>query len=344
MQTYFSIFLKEIKEKTGITVSVFDYNGEYLAGEKLADKVPADFDGVIESVELNLTLFKVTCVNKPYIFAIVGASLVQKNYAVFIGELAKTFFKKGVKLSREDFIKASALGELTPSQIREESKKFKIPEGPCFALVAKSKGNISDALTLFNTLAQDTLDGAFLIDENTCALIKFVPDGFDEYRSVGEFAEFLINSVYEETGVAINVYYGKTVGGICDVCSSYSQAVFASVTDAFNTSELEAHSFKEFVLEKMLNEISKNKLDEYLDLLIETGKEDVFNDEEIVSTAEGFLENDLNVSETSRKLFLHRNTLIYRLDKIERSTGLDIRKFSDALTFKLINLLKKLVK
>ena len=63
-----------------------------------------------------------------------------------------------------------------------------------------------------------------------------------------------------------------------------------------------------------------------------------------INTAEEFLENSLNVSETSRKLYLHRNTLTYRLDKIERATGLNIRKFSDAVTFRLITILSKLVR
>jgi hypothetical protein len=78
-------------------------------------------------------------------------------------------------------------------------------------------------------------------------------------------------------------------------------------------------------------------------MLKEISKE-VFLDDDMVSTALGFIENDFNVSETSRKLFLHRNTLNYRLDKIEKLTGLNLRKFSDALTFKLIATLAKLVK
>ena len=71
---------------------------------------------------------------------------------------------------------------------------------------------------------------------------------------------------------------------------------------------------------------------------------EIFDDEEMVNTAEEFLENSLNVSETLRKLYLHRNTLTYRLDKIEKATGLDIRKFSDAVTFRLITVLSKLVR
>ena len=64
----------------------------------------------------------------------------------------------------------------------------------------------------------------------------------------------------------------------------------------------------------------------------------------MINTAEEFLENTLNASETSKKLYLHRNTLTYRLDKIERSTGLNIRRFSDAMTFRLITYLYKLLK
>ena len=64
----------------------------------------------------------------------------------------------------------------------------------------------------------------------------------------------------------------------------------------------------------------------------------------MIATAEEFLEANLNVSETSRKIYLHRNTLMYRLDKIEKATGLNVRKFSDAVTFRLITILSRLVR
>ena len=69
----------------------------------------------------------------------------------------------------------------------------------------------------------------------------------------------------------------------------------------------------------------------------------MFADGEMVATAKEFLHTSLNVSETSRNLYMHRNTLMYRLDKIERATGLDIRKFQDAMTFRLIMILHKLL-
>ena len=58
-------------------------------------------------------------------------------------------------------------------------------------------------------------------------------------------------------------------------------------------------------------------------------------DEETLTTINKFFENSLNVSETSRQLYIHRNTLVYRLDKLQKSTGLDLRVFEDAITFKI---------
>ena len=78
--------------------------------------------------------------------------------------------------------------------------------------------------------------------------------------------------------------------------------------------------------------------------MLDKEAKELLRDEEMVNTAEEFLENSLNVSETSRNLFMHRNTLMYRLDKIERVMGLNLRKFSDAVTFRIITILFKLVK
>ena len=58
-------------------------------------------------------------------------------------------------------------------------------------------------------------------------------------------------------------------------------------------------------------------------------------DEETLITIRTFFENNLNLSETSRQLYIHRNTLVYRLDKLQKSTGLDLRVFEDAITFKI---------
>ena len=118
------------------------------------------------------------------------------------------------------------------------------------------------------------------------------------------------------------------------VLREYDTKVDLRIEDfvAIDGRKMEPQSFKINVLPRR---------NEYLELLLDSDAEDIFTDKEMIQTAEVFLENNLNVSETSRNLFLHRNTLTYRLDKIERQSGLDIRKFSDAVTFRLITVLFK---
>lgn len=94
----------------------------------------------------------------------------------------------------------------------------------------------------------------------------------------------------------------------------------------------------------MLQDLPETRIKEYAAQFRISNAAEVFTDPDLAITAERFLENDLNLSETSRTLFLHRNTLMYRLDKIKRITGLDLKDFSDAVTFRVISILYKLIK
>ena len=97
------------------------------------------------------------------------------------------------------------------------------------------------------------------------------------------------------------------------------------------------------MLIKMLEDIPESKLAEYLTDLTDENFKEIFEDEEMLNTAEEFLRSSLNVSETSRNLYMHRNTLLYRLDKIEKATGLNIRSFSDAVSFRVLTVIHRLL-
>jgi carbohydrate diacid regulator len=190
----------------------------------------------------------------------------------------------------------------------------------------------------------EELDFVVDIDKNQLAFIKFVSDTTNEYQSPIEYAEFIKQMVYEETGINIKIAIGSTANSIVQASLSFSHAVWAFRMNNTLGAKGDIHSYKEYVLIKMLEDLPKYKLNEYLEMLMDTGAKEIFSDEEMTNTAEEFLENSLNVSETARKLYMHRNTLTYRLDKIERATGLNIRKFSDAVTFRLITILSKLLR
>ena len=143
--------------------------------------------------------------------------------------------------------------------------------------------------------------------------------------------------------VKVKVGVGGTVRSLSEAVQSYNQAESALKLGMSFGLKSSVHSYKEFILYKMLEELPPLKLAAFYNTLSDGEAKSIFTDPEMISTAEEFLENNLNVSETARKLYMHRNTLTYRLDKIERATGLNIRNFSDAVTFRLSNLLYKIL-
>lgn len=150
-------------------------------------------------------------------------------------------------------------------------------------------------------------------------------------------------SLYEELGVKASVGIGCEMKSFVEIASSYRQASTAVRVSALFSSESKVHTYREYLLVKMLEDLPKDRLKEYMEQFYVESADEVFEDQDMMETAERFLENSLNISETSRDLFMHRNTLMYRLDKIERITGLNIRKFSDAVTFRVITILYKLL-
>ena len=188
------------------------------------------------------------------------------------------------------------------------------------------------------------IDTPFVENESTCVFVKYLTsEGDSEFQSPVDYAEVFRRSLFEETGIKVKIGVGGISRNLSEAVQSYGQAENAlKISEIFNSQNL-VHSYKEFMLYKMLEDLPPSKLANYYNTLADGDAKTVFSDEDLLNTAEEFLENNLNVSETARKLYMHRNTLTYRLDKIERATGLNIRNFSDAITFRLCNLLYKLL-
>lgn len=339
-------FINGIKEKTGLEIALFNSEGVGLTGNVgESETVNKNIDKIVADTVNGRTLFPINYKNKKYFGRIAGTGKTEQNYAMLISELAENYFVKEMELSRTEFYKAVLYGELNYIQLRINIGKFNIPERPCFVLsVFTENGKTDDIITLLENYNNDSLDFVVKSDDKSCAIVKFVNAENDEYCSSNEYAYYLYQSIMEETGIKTRISIGGTVKSIYDVNTSYNQAITAYRMSKSVSSKGQIHSFKEYMVIKMIEDLPKHKLNEYLSVLLDETSKEIFNDEDMINTAEEFLENSLNVSETSRKLFMHRNTLMYRLDKIERATGLNIRKFSDAVTFRLITAIVKLVK
>ena len=341
MESDIGVFAKTIRDNTGIVFDVYAETGECLVGEDVGD-IPLEFDGLYYDKDKSRTLFKFRHKNKNFIGSIAGMNSASKNYAYLIAELAEQSFSK-INLSKEEFYKSALFGEASYYTIKKYAKKYAKDGKICVFLLTYESGRQEDVETVVKGYAEGSADFLCALDEWQSAYIKFIDEGNGEYRSVTEYAEFLRQSVYDERGVDISVFIGGTVDKIADISLSFSQAMSAHRISESINKRSGVHTFKEFILVKIMEDLPKYKLSDYLGMLMDPSSREIFDDEEMVTTAEEFLENSLNVSETARKLYLHRNTLNYRLDKIEKSTGLDIRKITDAITFKLITVLLKTV-
>lgn len=338
------IFANAIKEKTGLDLLVYSQAGKILFGEGGNRELNVDFEGVKSDAQSKSTIFSFTLKNKDYVGEIAGVSNAEKTFAKLIKELSANFFLKEVGLSKEDFYKAVLLGEINHAQILKHMSKFAIKDRSAFSmLVHVNDVHSTEVYQILKSCAEDG-DFAVQIDDEQLVYVKFVQEEGGEYQSPIDYAEFIKQSVYEEMGIVVKIAIGSTVKSLIDLSVSYGQALTAFRMYNVLGSKGDIHSYKEYVLIKMLEDLPKYKLNEHLETLMDSGAKEIFNDQEMITTAEEFLENSLNTSETSRKLYLHRNTLIYRLDKIEKATGLDIRKFADALTFRLITIIARLIK
>ncbi len=335
--------IQSVYQKTGVDVFLFSPEGKFLfsaAGEKPLFEVRA-FTGVMQDEAAGVTFFKVLYRGAEYVCAVKGAGAVEKNYAVFLSDAIENSAGKTLNLPRSEFIRRILLGECSADDVQTYSIKYSVPDAPCFALAISSDIKSSELTSFLSQYAGEDADTAVVVTGKDCAFIKFMGED-SEYQSSADFANFLARSLLEEVGVKVRIGVGGMVKHFDEIASSYRQANTALRMSGIFNSKGEVHTYREFVLVKMLEDLPEAKLGEYLSILLEGDAKEILKDDDMVNTAEEFLENNLNVSETSRNLYMHRNTLMYRLDKIERVMGLNLRNFSDAVTFRVITILYKL--
>ncbi len=132
----------------------------------------------------------------------------------------------------------------------------------------------------------------------------------------------------------VRVAYGTIVQELKDVSKSYKEATMALDVGKIFYVEKKVNAYGRLGIGRLIYQLPVNLCKMYIEEIF--GEDGIVDfDEETLTTVNKFFENNLNVSETSRQLFVHRNTLVYRIEKLEKSTGLDVRTFDDALTFKI---------
>ena len=130
---------------------------------------------------------------------------------------------------------------------------------------------------------------------------------------------------------------------IKDLARAYKEAQIALEVGKVFESEKSIISYENLGIGRLIYQLPLPLCKMFIKEIFDGRSPDEF-DEETLQTINKFFENNLNVSETSRQLYIHRNTLVYRLDKLQKSTGLDLRVFEDAITFKIALMVVKYMK
>ena len=202
-----------------------------------------------------------------------------------------------------------------------------------------ARAEVSAYDVIQNLFPEKTKDFVVNINESDIALVKEIRTGIDS-KDLEKLARSIVDTLSSEFYTQATVGIGTVVEGIKDLARSFKEAQVAlEVGKVFDT-EKTIINYDNLGIARLIYQLPTTLCEVFLKEVFKRGSIDSL-DQETLFTIQRFFENNLNVSETSRKLFVHRNTLVYRLEKIKRLTGLDLREFDDAIVFKVALMVKK---
>ncbi len=340
-----SDILKAVKETTGIDAMAFSASGALLCRTPGCPSVDFSFSrNEKEITQPENERITVLPLKNGVTVVLAGDGETYRNYAALLRPLleGRSLEPKKERSSAEK-LRLYLTGEAESEDERDLLKKYGDPfNGYVLTLVADVPEKLDELKNFLETMSE-TGDILVPVDNRSVAYIKKC-GADDEYRSATDFAFTLYDSIKEELRIDFVINVGGTVHAFADVPNCFGRCRLAYSFGKMLTPNERIYSYKEYIMIKMLSDIPPESLAKYLDTLLDRDSAEILEDPELMNTAEEFLKNSLNISETSRSMYMHRNTLIYRLDKIEKATGLNLRHFNDSVAFRLLTVLNKLVK
>ena len=240
------------------------------------------------------------------------------------------------RFDKDNFIKNLLLDNLLLVDIYSRSKKLHIQtDVPRVVMIIESgNGRDNNALELARAhFGANSKDFVTAVDENNVIVVRELSET-DTAKEIDKTARALEQYLLKEGIKDIRIAYGTVVQEIKEVSRSYKEAKMALDVGKIFFDERDIVAYSELGIGRLIYQLPIPLCKMFIREIFDGKSPDEF-DEETLATIYKFFENSLNVSETSRQLFIHRNTLVYRLDKLQKSTGLDLRVFEDAITFKI---------
>ncbi len=246
------------------------------------------------------------------------------------------------KYDRNNFVKNIILDNVLPGDISIKSRELHFNADinrVVFLISIVSSNDVSAYDVIQNLFPDKNKDFVFNIAESEIVLVKEIKSGID-VKDLEKLARSIADTLQTEFFTRVNIGIGTPVIGVKDLARSFKEAQIAiEVGKVFDT-EKNIVSYDNLGIARLIYHLPTTLCETFLKEVFKKGSIESL-DHETLFTIQRFFENNLNVSETSRKLFVHRNTLVYRLDKIKKLTGLDLREFDHAIIFKIALMVKK---
>ena len=243
------------------------------------------------------------------------------------------------QFDRNSFMQNILLGNMLVVDIYGKAKRHHIQEVPRVVFVIDTGSKNNDvALEMVKNLSDiRARDFVTCVDQHSVVLVKDVSNVKEDEMEerLQKIAESLSDNLHMEAMIRVRIGYGNVVTQLPEITESYQEARMALEVGRVFYAKYDTISYGKLGIGRLIYQLPMSLCEMFIKEVFGNKIPDILEDEEAMSTINKFFENNLNISQTARQLYVHRNTLVYRLERIEKAIGLDIRTFDDAMTFRI---------
>lgn len=283
-----------------------------------------------------------TAEEQPVFVCLHGDSEDVKKCAVLCAELINVLMREDMsQTSREQSLRLILRGDVEGAEFESLASEHDIPMemNRCVLYFYFQDMEVETAIQLMADAMDGDHDLITEVGHHSVAMLKAVDEDAD-FSELEEYANAFESSFLTETGTTVYIGISDPRKDLVSIPEAFAEARSAINVGRVYRSNKRVFMYRNLLLERFLSEVSPELGAGYYARIFNRKTVRLFNDE-MIHTIETFFDNSLNLSETARKLYIHRNTLVYRLEKVQHAIGLDLRNFDDAVTFKMMMLLGK---
>ena len=340
-----TIKIARILNMIDLSALLLDYNGNVLLpeGDQRVFTMP---EGLLQNPSMPFVYGGVTLIGtaeeQPVFVCLHGDNEDVKKCAVLCAELINMMMREDMShTSREQSLRLMLRGDVEGAEFESLASEHEIPmqKNRCVLYFYFQDVEVESAIQMMGDAMDAENDLITEVGHHSVAMLKAVDDEPD-FTVLEEYANAFESSFLTETGTTVYIGISDPRRELTAIPEAYAEARTAINVGRVYHSNKRVFLYRNLLLERFLSDVSPEMGASYNARIFNRKTARLFNDE-MVHTIETFFDNSLNLSETARKLYIHRNTLVYRLEKVQHAIGLDLRNFDDAVTFKMMMLLGK---